>query len=191
MPMNSGDDCISYQIDKDNRLTFVNEKWSVFAADNMAAHLTKTFVINKSIFAFISDKTSRHLYKMFVEQVRKDQVILRFPFRCDAPDRRRFMEMEMSPSINRAICFRSCILKEELREPVALLYAGVTRSNKLVKICSWCKKVELDHSEWAEVEDAVARLGLFNEDELPSLTHGMCPSCHEAYIHDLLKSKND
>ena len=101
------------------------------------------------------------------------------------------MEMEIFPLANEAIGFRSCILKEEVREPVALLDAGSNRSDEFVRICSWCKKVAIDHSEWAEVEEAVTCLGLFNVAELPSLTHVMCPSCHEGYVNRLLRKKHD
>ncbi len=191
MPMSSGDNCITYHLDRDNRLSFLSDQWSVFAADNQAAHLTSTFVINKPVFAFISDESSRHLYRILITRTRQENASFRFPFRCDAPDRRRFMEMEIFPLANESIGFRSCILKEEAREPVALLDAGAARSDEFVKVCSWCKKVELNPSDWAEVEDAITRLGLFNAVELPSLTHGMCPACHEDYVNKLLGKKND
>jgi hypothetical protein len=96
------------------------------------------------------------------------------------------MEMEIFPLNHELIGFRSCILKEEPREPVALLDPVAVRSDELVKICSWCKRVQLDHSEWVEVEEAVARLGLFHANQLPGLTHGMCPSCYEDYVNKLL-----
>jgi len=186
--MNNRDNCITYQIDSDNRLTNLSGKWSVFAADNQAADLTEAFVVNKSLFVFISDESSRHLYKMLIERTRIDCQTLRFPFRCDAPDRRRFMEMEIFPLNHESIGFRSCILKEEPREPVALLDPVAVRSDELVKICSWRKRVQLDHSEWVEVEEAVARLGLFQANALPGLTHGMCPSCYEGYVNKLLSA---
>ena len=180
--------CVTYHIDKENRLTLVNDKWDVFATDNNAADLTRSSVINKSLFAYISDESTRHLYKMLTARIRKEHKTLSFEFRCDAPDRRRFMKMMIFPLKNSEIGFRSCILKEEPREYVTLLDAGGARSDDLLKICSWCKKIELDHSIWVEVEEAVESLELFNIVKLPYLTHGMCPSCHDVYMRKLFKN---
>jgi len=186
--MNNVDSCVTYYIDKENRLTFVDDKWYEFALDNKAAQLTRPVVVNKSLFSFISDESTIHLYKMLIERIRKEQETLGFAFRCDSPDRRRFMEMVLFPLSNNSVGFRSCIIKEELRKTVALLDAGGVRSGDLLKICSWCKKIELDHSVWVEVEQAVESLGLFNVVKLPYLTHGMCPSCHDGYIQELFKN---
>lgn len=186
--MNSLNKCVTYHIDKENRLTLVNDKWDVFASDNKAAFLTRSSVINTSLFAYISDESTRHLYEILIARIRKDNITFGFQFRCDAPDRRRFMEMLIFPLNNSEIGFRSCILKEVPREYVALLDAGGTRSGELLKMCSWCKKIELDHSIWVEVEEAVESLELFNLVKLPYLTHGMCPSCHDVYLRDLFKN---
>jgi len=51
----------------------------------------------------------------------------------------------------------------------------------VLRIGSWCKRVYTD-AAWLEVEDAVERLGLFESEELPAISHGMCPSCETGLL---------
>ena len=43
-------------------------------------------------------------------------------------------------------------------------------------MCAWCDRF-LVEGEWVEVEEAAARLQLFLRSELPTISHGICPSC--------------
>jgi hypothetical protein len=48
-------------------------------------------------------------------------------------------------------------------------------------MCGWCDRFLVD-GEWVEVEEAVARLGLFQLPEMPAISHGVCPDCTEMLI---------
>jgi hypothetical protein len=58
-----------------------------------------------------------------------------------------------------------------------LLASDSLRSTELLRSCGWCKRVDVGGGEWAEVEEAVVRLRLFDLPKLPLLTHGMCEGC--------------
>ena len=184
--MSSSGRCIVYHIDRDNQISFINDEWSLFAAENKARDLEAGSMIGQSIIRSIADETSRQLYWMLITRIRRDPKSLRFLFRCDAPDKRRFMRMEMFPLPDQGVGFKSFCVREESRAPVTLLDADADRSEEFVKICSWCKKVEVGNSEWVEVEDAILRLALFKTRTLPQLTHGMCPGCHGHYWRQLV-----
>jgi hypothetical protein len=87
------------------------------------------------------------------------------------------MELAIAPLSDRELSISSQLIREEPREHSALLDTGPGRSDEFVKICSWCKRVLLPPSDWCEVEVAVRRLGLFDSNALPNLTHGVCPDC--------------
>lgn len=169
--------CISYSIDKEDNLTSVSDNWQLFAEQNQAAYLTPEVVLNSPLKKFITDMRVRHLYMMLTQRVRDTQILIEFHFRCDSPDKRRFMEMKLYPLPNDAVGFESCILKEEPRDPVKLLDTGNKKNNSFLKICSWCKKVNVNKLGWVEVEEAVSHLDLFGSKTLPQLTHGICPEC--------------
>src|SRR5205807_257981 len=101
---------------------------------------------------------------------------IRFEFRCDTPGARRLLEMAISPGGPGAVEFRTRVLSEQPRLAVKLLAGDVPRSADLLRACSWCKRVDVG-GEWAEVEEAVALLRLFEHPSLPMLTHGICESC--------------
>lgn len=171
--------CVTYHIDKEQRIVFLNDNWNLFANSNSGGHLTSNTVLNKTIFTFISDESCRHLYQMLIQRCRKKQKVIKLSFRCDSPETRRFMLMEIIPLENESIEFKSCIVKEVSRDPVKLLYMNVDRSDEFVKICSWCKRVRVNENNWVEVEDAIEKMGLFSVQVLPQLTHGMCQKCYE------------
>ncbi len=54
-----------------------------------------------------------------------------------------------------------------------------------VTICSMCKKIKVSPRQWAEIEEALVELRLFEVDEMPQLTHGICPSCYQEAIAKL------
>jgi hypothetical protein len=125
---------------------------------------------------------------MLLNRVRHHRQPLYFSFRCDAPHLRRFMQMEISSLAASGVALNSCIVREEPREPVALLDPDTAHSDDFLKICSFCKKVKLEDDGWAEVETAIERLHLFDVDKLPALTHGICPPCHADYRLKLLNN---
>jgi len=175
--------CVSYHINKEHRIVFLNDNWQSFADQNSASNLTRHAVLNESIFTFISDESCRHLYQMLIERCRKEQQALSLSFRCDSPAKRRFMFMKVTPLTKGSIGFESCVVREEARNPVQLLDSKQKRSDEFVKICSWCKKIKVDDYFWVEVEEAIEHLGLFSASLFPELTHGICPACFE-YVRE-------
>jgi hypothetical protein len=101
---------------------------------------------------------------------------------------RRFMHMEMIHHTGSdGVCFKSTVERQEPREPVALLDPNSQRSTDVIIVCSWCKNIKIGDDQWVEIEEAVARLGLFNADYLPQLSHGICPACSESVWSELVK----
>ena len=88
------------------------------------------------------------------------------------------MELTVIPLANGDIEFDSRLIREEERNEIPLFDPDAPRSEELVVVCSWCKRVKVnDH--WLEVEDAVKLLGLFNAARMPRISHGICPHCFE------------
>jgi hypothetical protein len=82
----------------------------------------------------------------------------------------------------RTVLFSARLRSEEAREVVQpLLQVGTRRGDETLTMCGWCDRFEVD-GEWVEIEDAAARLELFNRPELPTISHGVCPSCNETLL---------
>lgn len=179
----------TYSIDSQDRLITANSEWDAFALENYAPELTFERIKYASLWDFIYDTETRHIYRLILEKVRNFTVSVRLPFRCDSPDRRRFMEMEILPLEAKSVVFNTSIIREEKREPVRLLGAFVERSEQFIRMCSWCKCVILDDGSCMEVEEAVRRWELFNEPKLPKISHGVCASCGKKWLESIASTK--
>jgi hypothetical protein len=163
-------------IDEGDRIVSVSHNWLSFAQENQAAescHPAK--VIKEPIWNFIDGLETTHLYEIIIAKVRSKKRTVTLPYRCDAPDRRRYLELRIAPVPQEHIEFASRIIGEEPRDRVKLLQSGDPRSDELIKMCSMCKKVELSGDNCAKVEVAVVTLRLFEENKLPQISHGFCP----------------
>lgn len=168
-------DAVIYRIDREGRIVFVNERWTEFALANDAASLAREAGLDKSLWDFVADVQTKHLYRTMLDllPVGGDGIVI--PLRCDSPDCRRFIELRIVRPDEDHVEFAAVVLRTERREPVALLDAQAARSEQWLRMCSGCKKVLAD--AWVEIEEAVRRLELFADAQLPALTHGICPAC--------------
>lgn len=167
-----------YRIDAADRITHVNEEWLSFAVENGSPALDRKAVINRPLWDFIYGTETKHIYRVIVDRVRAAGLPLSIPFRCDSPELRLFMEMEIVPLDKKAVEFDCALLRTEPRPRMALLDPLTERSDDFLAMCSWCKRIRLAGNEWVEVEEAVKRLNMFEAASLPQLTHGMCGSCN-------------
>jgi hypothetical protein len=117
---------------------------------------------------------------MLVRRIRGEARAVELPFRCDGPGVRRKMDIRIAAnSSGRFVLFSARLRSEERRQEVQpLLSADVPRGAEMLTMCGWCDRF-LVEGRWVEVEEAAARLGLFERVELPAITHGVCPDCGE------------
>src|SRR5262245_41935895 len=163
-----------YWIDRRDVITEVGGAWLAFALANGAPELDSASVVGRRLWDFVGDPTTGQLYRGILARARAGRAA-RFPFRCDAPASRRLLEMAVTAEGDGGVRFETRTLEEASRPPEALWERGAERSGDLLRVCGWCKRV--DAGGWAEVEEAVARLRLFERDRLPALTHGICETC--------------
>jgi hypothetical protein len=177
-----------YDVDAAGCITFVDDGWRAFAAANGAPQYADTATLyGVPLFSFMSDNTTQHVYAVLMDRVRRDRVSVRVPFRCDSPTLRRWLELEMTPREDGGITFVSRQLRAEPREAVLTPAdaADPARADTLIRMCSWCKKVDAGAAGWLEVEHAVAELGLFVAPRPDIITHGICPECVQLFERGL------
>ena len=167
-------------IDDADKIVHVNDSLLAFAGENTAPQLTATVVLEQPLWRFIQGQETRYLYQQIFSRVRAGVSPVRFPFRCDSPDCRRFMEMQLSLLPGGAIEFSSRMLRQEWRDPVDLLDNSRDRSGEFLKVCSWCKRINIPGQGWGEIEAAIGALDLFDHLSMPRMTHTICDACHEA-----------
>jgi hypothetical protein len=172
-------------IDDADKIVHVNDDWLAFARENGAPQLSASVVLEAPIWRFIQGQETVYLYQQIFGRLRAGKSPIKFPFRCDSPDCRRFMEMKLSLLSGTAIQFLARLLRQEFRQPLDLLNPSGDRSEEFLKICSWCKKIYIPDHGWGEVEAAIGPLDLFGRHPMPRMTHTICESCYDVIRQEL------
>lgn len=171
-------DSLSYRIDHQDVFVRLCEGWQVFAEENLGAESCYVDqVLGSPLWSHIRGRETRELYRILLAKVRRTGRPVTLPYRCDSPSTRRSFEMSIEPAGDGAVEFRNRILAVEERDPMELLSADAPRSAAELPVCSLCRKVAVAPDEWLEVEDAVARLQLFDAVRLPRLGETLCKPC--------------
>jgi hypothetical protein len=123
-----------------------------------------------------------HLWTLLLNKARQGRAI-DLDIRCDAPDYRRLVHLNICQEGD-LLCCTATIIYEEKRPLVSLLDPKSRDSNDFVVCCSWCKKLQTS-AAWLEVEEAVNELCLFQSPSLPRVTHGACPACYSKVMAEI------
>lgn len=174
-------DDLVYLLDADDRIVGVNDSWSAFAVANAGdPSLLPPAILGRPLWEQVADETTRQLYARLHERVRAGATPPPIRIRCDSPAERRLLEMTLVARPEGAIEVRTRAIRLEQRPTVPLLDRELRRSQRLLAICSWCGRIpSRGGGRWLEVEEALAALGLFEGDELPRLSHGICEDCRK------------
>jgi hypothetical protein len=168
-------------IDEQDRLVNVDEGFYAFAAENEWDGADSS--LGRLLWDSVAGHELQKLQRMLLRRVRGELRSVDLPFRCDGPAVRREMDIRIaSQSSGRFVRFSASVRAEERRDEFQPLIAAETpRAEEMLTMCGWCDRFLVD-GEWVEVEEAVARLGLFELPKLPSIDHGVCPDCTEMLL---------
>lgn len=179
-------DVFIYRLDPADTIISVSDNWRTFAAGNGWNNpLRPEDVVGHKLWEFIQGPETRQLYQELFRRARAGGPSRAIPFRCDSPAERRYLELLIRPLPDRQIEIISTILRTEPRSPIHLLDAGRSRSADFVRICSMRKKIMVSPQQWTEIEEGLARLRIFEADQIPQLTHGLCLSCYQMALREL------
>lgn len=177
---------IHYRIDAADEIVAVSGDWDRFARENGAPpELLSDRILHRRFWDFVSGDTLGHIYARMLAKVRTGESLV-FSFRCDSPERRRFLTLRMNPTNgDGGVEFLTETVCTEERESQPLFSTHAPKVGSFVVACSWCNKIKTSATVWREVEDAVVELGLFENDVVPPLSHGMCETCYAAAVGKL------
>ncbi len=168
---------VVYRINAHDILISFNKEWDIFAAENHSPAMHSEKVGHTSIWAYIHDFETKHIHETLLTRVRADRQLWQLPFRCDSPEMRRFMEMDIIHVGQGTVEYRCRTLHTEKRQPLPPSPHAVQPQGPFLRMCSWCKKMDGGHDAWLEIEDAVVALDLLGRDTLPPISHTMCDHC--------------
>jgi hypothetical protein len=146
--MTQDDRRFEYIINAEDVIVEVNPTWKAFAVENQGEGLAGT-VEGTWLWQHLAGSEVKHLYRTLLERVRESGKSVSFPFRCDAPELRRSMMMEVTPSEGGVVGFASWTLEEVTRPRIDLIAADRTEgSSPLLRMCAWCKRIGEGKDGW-------------------------------------------
>ncbi|MBK9965824.1 MAG: hypothetical protein IPP07_13345 [Holophagales bacterium] len=166
-----------YWLDSLDRIAAVDGEWRAFAVENGAEELTEESVVGRSVFSFIADESVRHLWALLLRRARQG-VVVQVPIRCDSPDDFRALELVVTMDGPDLLLVTTSMLFVVPRPSVRLLRKVGPRSTSSVRICSWCKRIEVPVRGWCEVEEAAVLLEVLTGATPPGLEQGSCLDCY-------------
>ena len=172
-----------YAIDDRDVLVSVSDAWLQFAAENAAGSLTRDAVLGHPLWEFVDGDATRDLYRLLFARIREDAKARTVPFRCDSPDRYRFMELRMAPEEADGIALHAVLLREQPRTYCPILDLALPRTHYSYPACSFCRRI-FAFGDWLEAEEAIRRLGAFDESRAPGLEPGVCDACRRRAVRE-------
>lgn len=166
-----------YEIDAADRIRSVGGGWLEFARENDAPELTPEVVVGRSLWDFIAGAETQTLYGEVLSRMRREDVWLSLPFRCDSPTFQRWMRLVMVSIGDGAVRFEGIMLRRIERIHLGILDPRAPRRPEELPMCSCCKRVYVD-SSWLQPEDAIARFHTLRVEPYPRLRQVVCLSCH-------------
>jgi hypothetical protein len=180
-----------YVIDEEDRIVSVSDNWTEFALENNAGEgVIPPDVIGRSLFDYIPDEDTKGVYKIILDSIRETRSRLKIPINCDSPDLRRKIDIDIKWRADNGIEFISRIVNMEKRDPVNILDPTFKRSKQHLRICSFCKKIEVEIDRFMETEKAIKYLDIFKSDVFPELHQVVCMDCVQR-VSDSIQEMKD
>jgi hypothetical protein len=171
---------VEYWVDGDNRLAAFDEEFRAFAVVNGAPEVASDSILGGRISSFCSHDATIETWTQLLARAREGASVA-LQVRCDSPERRRLLRLDLTVLEGRRIRVLSTTLSEEARSPVALLHVDRRERDTLLACCRGCKKWRLPTGTWVEAEELVAALHPFEEAVLPGVSHGICEECEASF----------
>ncbi|MBW7933341.1 MAG: hypothetical protein H3C62_06935, partial [Gemmatimonadaceae bacterium] len=108
------DDPITYEIDEQSRITAVNTAWFDEAQASGDERLSDSHLVGQSLWDLIRDQSTRHLYETLIAAARIHRDAVAFRFRCDTPDQRRLLRMQVTARPDGHVTFSVSLVASQL-----------------------------------------------------------------------------
>lgn len=171
------DRAFAYSIQRDGTVASVSDAWLEFARENRAPELTREYVVGRSLWSFVAGRETRLLYEDLFHEVRTRDASIELPFRCDTPDRFRFMRLILRAGPEDLVDCEGILVREQERPYFSILDRAFPRTQAQISMCSLCKRVHTFDLQWLELEDAIRKLDLFDSSQLPEIRYTVCEDC--------------
>lgn len=153
----------------------VDRSWDLRADSFGADACFGRALVGTSLLLHIAGQTPRAFFRQLYARVGQLGTTIHLPYRCDAPDRIRHMEMQVDRLDDGFRCTHRTLFTEAAR-PERMRYAFVTKSTRTtIPWCSQCMAVQWNGT-WTSVAQA-AMEGFQVTTAICPVYCTLCPNC--------------
>lgn len=169
---------VVYWLDAADRILRVSPGWDVFARANGGEALLGEAVLGQPLRRFVSGDPTRMWLDAVLSLARLKGAAVERAYRCDCPDMKRFMRMQVVPEPGGVLRLEHRILSVEPREPVHFVpWRG--GQGRPVARCSLCCRIQQD-GQWTEAAPC---------SEAYPVIYTVCPECRESAGRAVARAK--
>lgn len=158
-------------------IVYLNDYLPELTAVKFKCHLIGGKRVHQSLWDSFDDITTEFIYRMILVRVRSG-VSVRFNFSCGDADYSRLFEAHICLQNNGEVVFEARNLSENSGSPPNELEKISTRTNEKLLVCSWCERLRITDDDWQSVDEGINTLRLFESQNLPKISHGICSKCY-------------
>lgn len=167
-------------INPDNIIIDVNQAWDCFAQENDSPAATRNGVSGKSIFDLVSGKITKQYWRVMLERAWLSAQPLSMDYRCDSPDTKRWMRMELCRMEDGNMRIIHTLLASEKRLPKIHFRLAQQRSRDTHVCCSMCNRIKAGE-QWCEAESLFpSERKIGGEAKFLPVIYGLCADCGKA-----------
>jgi len=162
------------RLDASDSIVFASGPWLQLARETGHPHVTDAVAKGRPFSDFAPDPELGPVYRLIFRRVRDTGEPASVPLRFETSARTWHVDVHVLrlPTGELECHFYSLLI--EMPRP------------ELLTQCAWCKRVRLPEARWAPTRELSERMEFFLGDA-PRVTHGICPSCAEAWVPVLAK----
>lgn len=170
---------VIYRLDAKDVIVEVGGAWDDFARHNGGPGLEADRVVGRSLYEHVTGEVTRMFVWTMFDAVRKLGVERTQPYRCDTPDLKRFMEMQIVPGPGGTVLVRHRLVATEPIIPHVKVRAVMrgTPLRQMVLRCSSCNQFRHE-GHWLEREHLPIDIEGAGSDL--QIAYSICPSCRDA-----------
>ncbi len=166
----------AYWLDQQDRIVEVSAEWDAFAEANEGLCVA-ALVKGQSLWDHIADSPTLRWMEALVAQARLAGELTQ-EYRCDSPNRKRFMRMSIRCLSDDRLEVRHELLREEVLDPPVVVEPATTDYEGSVHRCSCCNRLQFSNA-WLE-PDYAASEGFVPAGHPLMIVYTVCPACTTA-----------
>lgn len=165
-----------YWLDGNDNIISVNQSWDQFALDNDGAHVISSDILGESLWKFVHGDVTRMWLETLFTLARLRGTAVERPYRCDSPDIKRYMRLNIVPENSGTLRVEHITLSTELRKSPVYMQAAKRLSANVSLRCSICGRMEFDNA-WFEPEN-YPELKDTNRSGYVQVIYTVCKDCY-------------